>query len=243
MGLYQSIAPFYDYVFPYRPVQKKFVLSSGGVDSRKKSMLDIGCGTGNLTLELSKQVKNIVGIDADREMINRARAKIHRYGENIRFRCLGMLEIQDHFSGDGFDVILSFGNTIAHLHDTGDLRCFMGQTRKILNTGGVLLLQIVNFDRVLKGGIRRLPVIENERIKFERFYDRHRNGRHLTFKTVLTLKKESRIIENRVPLYPILRKELEIAVKKAGYEKTALYGGFAREPWTEKSPALVVEAG
>jgi 2-polyprenyl-3-methyl-5-hydroxy-6-metoxy-1,4-benzoquinol methylase len=241
-GFYRSIAGYYDDIFPYHPVQKRFVLSSCGGENKEKSVLDIGCGTGNLTLELSRDVGNITGIDADREMIRHARSKSEGYGNIVRFQCLDMMEITRHFTPGEFDLVLSFGNTLAHLPGPVEIRQFLEGTRSILSPGGCLLLQVVNFNRILSGNMDGLPPIENEKIRFERFYDYHKNSPVIDFRTILTVKKENRIIENSIPLFPVLNNELDNSIKKAGFKISIFYGGFAREPWTEKSPASVVEA-
>jgi 2-polyprenyl-3-methyl-5-hydroxy-6-metoxy-1,4-benzoquinol methylase len=242
MKFYKSIAKYYDYIFPYNSIQKDFVLSAAGDENRNKSILDIGCGTGNLTLELSKGFKNVIGIDYDRDMIRMAKSKVAGYGNSINFRCLNMIEIKNHFRLAEFDLILSFGNTLVHLKNVNEVRCFLDKTKKILKPGGKLLLQIVNFDRVLRNNIKSLPLIENETVKFERYYSYHRQQRFIDFKTILTVKKENRVIENSVQLVPLLKKEVEDILKNIGFEKVFFYGGFKKEGFTQHSPPLIIEA-
>jgi len=94
----------------------------------------------------------------------------------------------------------------------------------------------------LKENIRSLPLIENDRIKFERYYHYNRQQRVIDFKTILTVKKENRIIENSVQLVPILKKEVEDILKNIGFEKVFFYGGFKKEGFTQHSIPLIIEA-
>jgi len=242
MKFYKSIVPNYDDIFPYNSIQKDFVLSTSDGQNQEKHILDIGCGTGNLTLELSTCFKNVVGIDYDLDMIRLAKSKADGYGTNIKFSCMNMLEIKNHFHPAEFDLILSFGNTLVHLKNVNEVRCFLDKTKKILKPGGKLLLQIVNFNRILKENIRSLPLIENDRIKFERYYHYNRQQRVIDFKTILTVKKENRIIKNSVQLYPLLKKEFEDILKNVGFEKVFFYGGFKKEGFTQHSIPLIIEA-
>ena len=242
MKFYKSIAKYYDYIFPYNSNQKDFIISSINEPYREKSVLDIGCGTGNLTLELSKCFNNIVGIDSDREMIRLAKSKIKRFVNSIGFKYLNMLDIGKHFAPSVFDVIICFGNTLVHLADSGEIESFLMQTKTLLKPGRKLLLQIVHYDRILKQSIQLLPLIENEMVKFERYYSYHRQQRVIDFKTILTVKKENRVIKNCVQLYPLLKKEVENILKNVGYRKIFYYGSFKKEGFTQHSPPLIIEA-
>lgn len=239
---YQSIAQSYDDIFPYNPVQKNFVLFSAGEENRKQSVLDVGCGTGNLTLELSKEFKAIIGIDYDRDMVRMASSKIERSESNIGFQYLNMLDIERHFTPAVFDVIICFGNTLVHLTGSKEIETFLLQTRKLLRPGGKLLLQLVHYDRVLKQDIRSLPLIENKLIRFERFYGRRKDSGKLNFETTLFIKNTGRTIKNSIELYPVLKEEIELLLLNAGYTDIMYYGSFKQEPLSENSIPLIIEA-
>lgn len=242
MKFYKSISSYYDDIFPYNSVQKDFVLSSTGGEYRNKSILDIGCGTGNLTFELSKHFKKISAIDFDRDMVRMATSKIKEPGSNIHFTCLNMLDIAKHFALSSFDLILCFGNTLVHLVNYGEIESFLRQTKALLKPGGKLLLQIIHYDRILKQDIRSLPLIENQRIRFERFYRRRPETGKMEFTTVLTLKKKKQIIKNNIELFPILKNETEHILKAVGYSDIIFYGSFKREKLSENSIPLIIES-
>lgn len=242
MKFYKSISSYYDDIFPYNSIQKDFILSAGGSENKNKSVLDIGCGTGNLTLELSTCFKNVVGIDLNCEIINVAKSKAAGYGNNINFRCLNMLEIKNYFRPAEFDLILSFGNTLVHLKNADEIGDLLIQIKEVIKPGGKLLLQIVNFDRILENSVKSLPLIENDRIRFERYYKYHKSSRTIDFKTVLNVKKENFVIKNCVQLYPLLKKEIENILINVGYHKIFYYGSFKKGKLTENSIPLIIEA-
>ena len=238
MKFYSSIAEQYDLIFPYSPPQKKFVQSSVSAPLERKDILDIGCGTGNLTIELNPLFGSITGIDLDSEMIKAAKQK----SDQPAFFCRNMLELAKDFSPASFDVVLCFGNTLVHLDGLGEIAEFFSQTRKVLKPGGKVLLQIINYDRILDQQVDHLPTIENDQIKFERFYAYQKNTHRVNFDTRLTIKQNGEVIENSVPLYPILKDELKQILIDSGFDLIRWYGNFKKEPLTDMSVQLVVEA-
>ncbi len=242
MKFYKRIAPYYDDIFPYNSIQKDFVLSTSDGQNQEKYILDIGCGTGNLALELSDHFDKVIGIDIDQEMIGLARAKAKALGSRAEFECMGMLEIERHFIDCLFDLIACFGNTLVHLGDSGEIESFLSKARKLLKPGGKLLVQIVHYDRILIQDIRSLPLIENHRIRFERFYCLRKDSGKINFETTLFIKNTGRTIKNSIELYPVMKEEIELLLFNAGYADIMYYGSFKGEMLSENSIPLIIEA-
>lgn len=101
-------------------------------------VLDVGCGTGKLTISAKQKVPGaeVIGTDAAVEMIERARHLAAKAGVDIDFRA-GLGEAL-RFEDDSFDVVLS-AFTVHHL--PGDLknRAFAEMLR-VLKPGGRLML-------------------------------------------------------------------------------------------------------
>lgn len=238
MEFYSRIAEQYDLIFPFSPPQKKFVQSSVSAPLEEKNILDIGCGTGNLTIELSPLVNSITGIDLNPEMIKAAQQK----SDQPTFLCRNMLDLSKDFPPASFDTVLCFGNTVVHLDGMAQIAEFFSQVRKILKPNGKILLQIINYDRILTYKIDHLPTIENNHIKFERFYIYQEDIHRVNFDTRLTLKVSGEVIENSVQLYPILKDELKQVLIDSSFDTLHWYGNFKKEPLTNQAVPLVLEA-
>ena len=116
-------------------------------------VLDIGCGTGNLTLVVQAHVGEsgeTHGIDPAPEMIRVAQNKALRSGARVNFQ-IGVIE-DIPFPNDYFDVILS-SLTVHHLPDALKREGFVN-IRRVLKPGGHLF--IVDFEPPNNPAIRFL---------------------------------------------------------------------------------------
>ncbi len=235
-AFYESIAEWYDWIFPPDPGQVRFIRDrfrgSGG------KLLDIGCGTGSLAAALGREGYDVTGIDSDAEMIRLSRIKTEGIPD-LRFMVMDMRDLVQHFGPSAFRSVVCFGNTLVHLNTMEDVSAFVRQVRAVLRDDGLFLLQVLNYDHVLDHGVRQLPLIENERIRFERAYALDETSGHLMFKTVLSIRESGRILENEVALLPIRKAELEAVIREAGFRNPEWFGDFSGNPLTGTSLPLV----
>jgi ubiquinone/menaquinone biosynthesis C-methylase UbiE len=103
------------------------------------AVLDVGCGTGTLALEVARRVGQagrVVGIDPGAEQIARARAKAARRNAPIEFQ-VGVIE-QLPFPDQTFDVVLS---TLMMHHLPAPLkRQGLAEIARVLKPGGRLVI-------------------------------------------------------------------------------------------------------
>ena len=109
--------------------------------STDMDVLDFGCGTGLLTLQLTPLVKSITGVDTSRGMLNVLVAKIARQNlTNVRTLLLD-LEAGDTL-GDEYDLIVS-NMTLHHIREVGPL---LDRFYKAIAPGGYLCLCDLDLD-------------------------------------------------------------------------------------------------
>jgi ubiquinone/menaquinone biosynthesis C-methylase UbiE len=104
---------------------------------RGPSVLDLGCGTGNMTMLLAQSGLCVVGVDLSPEMLAVARRKIPNEA-SVHFVQTGAVELVDHFPSGSFDTILSI-LMFSELSDA-EQRLALRQCRGLLRPGGRLIL-------------------------------------------------------------------------------------------------------
>lgn len=104
-----------------------------------QKILDIGCGTGALTLRALQKGAQIKGIDLNPEMLEIAQEKVDEAGfsEQAEFLELGAVELDKELAGN-YDVIMS-GLCFSELSEEEQI--FSLKTiKKLLKPGGLLLI-------------------------------------------------------------------------------------------------------
>jgi len=236
MAFYESISKHYDYIFPYSKSQKEFLIDKS-ISSKDENILEVGCGTGNLTINLAKNYKEAIGIDLDEAMITSALAKSVEV-DNSYFYIMNMLQLSIRFSAESLDNVFSFGNTLVHLGGFEEVKVFFKEVYKVLQPGGNFSIQIINYDRILDKSIKSLSTIENEHIKFVRKYVTL--GDKLSFDTELTIKEEEKVITNQIELFPIRKSDVQNLLDEVGFKNIQFYGGFDSSDLTDDSVPLIL---
>lgn len=142
-----------------------------------------------------------------------------------------------------FDLIFCIGNSLVHLNNNDEICIFLKKCANNLNPGGNLILQIVNYDRVLAKDVKSLPLIKNEEVDltFERYYDYISDIHKINFRTIL--KVDGMTLENNVLLHPIKSEELIALLEKAGFINIKTFGNFKKDEYDPmNSVPLVIVA-
>jgi len=240
MALYDDIAGFYSEIFPVKKARLEFIDSV--IDRDDIRILDIGCASGELALALAQKGYRVFGIDRYKKMLQVAESRARERGSSAEFRPLDMIDIGGYFPSASFDLVLCFGNTLPHMDGPEQVGAFLAGVFFVLRAGGRLVVQIVNYDRILAQGIKELPLLESENYIFQRRYEDVRSGRYLRFVSELTVKKSGRLIKNNHRLYPLTAGELSEAISSAGFSSFSFLGDEAGHPYSQDSPGLLAIA-
>jgi len=233
MKFYSSIAQNYDYIFPVKQAQIDFITS---VFSKRTKLIEIGSGTGNLTIALANTGYLMSGLEYNENMLDLARKK----SNDVYWKCGDMREIDQVFCGDLFDGIICFGNTLVHLSDAKDIEGFLRKAYDLLHDDGIIAIQIINYSRIFDYKIDHLPTIENDKIQFVRNYRANKNPRNIEFQTKLTIKKTNKIIKSKIDLFPIFPEELYELIHKIGFSKIQEFSDFSKKEFSLNSIPYII---
>jgi ubiquinone/menaquinone biosynthesis C-methylase UbiE len=103
------------------------------VESRRRRVLEYGCGTGSLAFDLTEEAGEVIGIDISDVAIERARREAERRGlKNTRFVVDNAESMQ--LPDRHVDVVVGSG-IVHHL----DIPKAMAEVRRVLKRGGVAI--------------------------------------------------------------------------------------------------------
>jgi len=236
MAMYDDLSVVYDIVFPEN-TQATGLLAKGLATGSR--ILDLACGTGNYTHALTQKGHDVYGIDLDESMIQAAKRKYPDKAGN--FFTGDMLCIDSIFEGQSFDMIYCIGNSLVHLPDREAIRKLTEKVFDLLNDNGMFIIQIVNYDKIVRCRIDSLPPIERKKegVSFLRNYTFDNGREYVYFNTELHYDDEK--IANSVKLIALKGVDLTNIVKSAGFAKVQLFGGYDESEHTGNSNATIIK--
>src|SRR5208283_271283 len=142
-----------------------------------------------------------------------------------------------------FDAVLCMGNSLPHLFTHEELVQALKNFSAVLHPRGILILQLLNYDRILMSRERVQSVKEARGTTFVRFCEFHEDC--VVFNILRLKKEEGRIIHklDSVRLRPILKPEIMGALHEAGFDDLRIHGSIALDDFcAQTSKDLVVLA-
>jgi len=177
--LHPRLVEVYDFDSPWS-VDRDYYLNLAG--AQPLDILDLGCGTGILSLAYAKAGHRVIGVEPAREMLRRAREK-----ENSHLVEWIQCKAQDFSSEKRFDLIIMTGHAFQVLLTDADVLSTLNVMHKHLAPAGRIAFESRNpaidwtqnwnyrLSLALPNGqvveTRRLLKMVNDRMSFELVYE------------------------------------------------------------------------
>lgn len=142
MGAYHSFSYFYDILtrnISYKHMAEYFDSLVKMYGGRKNILLDLACGTGSLSEEMSRMGYDVIGVDGSEEMLNEAIEKKLDSGLNIQYLCQDMTKL-DMFGT--IDVTICALDSLNHLPDLDSVKRTIERVSLFCETEGLFLFDI-----------------------------------------------------------------------------------------------------
>lgn len=202
-----------------------------------KTILDVGCGTGDYSIELVKRGYTVVGTDRSRAMIDETnRRKVglsSKQYENVHFWNKDTEDFLQEMDIK-FDAILVMGNSLSH--NPENYRSLIKKMASSLSDNGVMVSQTTNFEKFLKTrkriwNVNFVPVDDGliNEYCFIQFYDKPYRDKTI-LKTFAILAFDGKRwkwsgIRNSLMAYTNEARIRDV-LKNEGFRNIKTFGGF-----------------
>jgi ubiquinone/menaquinone biosynthesis C-methylase UbiE len=244
---WDEYAPFYDWENA-RTLGRRDVRFWVGVARRAGGpVLELGCGTGRISLPLARAGVDLVGIDRSGPMLARAAAQARRSASAGSPRLVRGDIRALPFADRSFAMVIAPYGIMQSLTRAADLRAALAAAARVLAPGGTFGIDLVpdvpNWreyrNRVqLQGraGASRLTLIESVR------QDRRR--RLTTFEQCYLERRGGRTREHRFELTfrTLTVPEMTRALQRAGFTATAVLGDYRGRAWDARADVWIILA-
>ncbi len=142
---YRTVAEHYDHLYDPGRVTKAYPFLHDLFRRRGPvlEVLDVACGTFALDLPLLRRGYRVTGRDASAEMLRIARRRLEESGRSAD---LGQADMRSLRLDREFDALLCLGTAFNYLAKSTDVRRAMQGFRRRVRKGGLLVLDLTNFD-------------------------------------------------------------------------------------------------
>jgi len=197
-----------------------------------KTVIDVGCGTGDHVISLAKEGYKALGIERSPLMIQEAKRRMKGLPKHItnriRFITGEYNDLPKPLNNEKFDCVMIWGNTLSH--NPYIYEKTLGISTGLLKGPSILLIQNTNFHKVLKTNNRLLSLTfapketDNSvggEFAFLEFYDPPDEEELTILKTFAVLDKS----QSKWNFFG-LRNSLFAYVTKIGLERTLMSLGY-----------------
>lgn len=192
-----------------------------------KKILDLGCGTGNHSIELAKRGYEVIGIDISEKMITIATEKL----KNLNNRKIKFIrdDIRNFSLKERFDAVISMFAVIGYINENDDLIKTFSNVREHLKEDGIFIFDVwfgpavINLKPTQK--VKEIDIQEGGKI-FRITTPQLDVMKHIVevnFKVIYINENNLHIFEENHKMRFFFPKELELMLKISGFKKVYLF--------------------
>ncbi len=246
---WDDYAPFYDWENAQTLGRRDVPFWQRLVAPVDGSVLELGCGTGRVTVPLARGGASIVGIDRSERMLARARTRIRRGKLRDRARLVRGDIRHLPFPDRAFSLVLAPYGILQSLLKESDLARTLEAAHRVLTPGGMLGLELVADLPSWKEYRRRVSLrgrlgSRGPRITLVESVRQDRARRLTLFDQEFVQKAGS---ETKRKTFTLAFRTLSVLqmsrrLEKAGLEVSALLGDYQGGPWDPRAEVWILLA-
>ncbi len=203
-------------------------------------VLDLGCGDGRHSLELSRRGYRVTGLDLSEELLDRARRRTAEEGLDITFI---QGDMRDAPGVSAFDLVVNFFTSFGYFSEDRENARVLDAIARSLRPGGRFLMDYLNRAYVLSTLVpedRRN--VEGMEVEQRRWItgDPSEAGGHVRINKHVRIREGGveRNYDESVRMYTL--KELDAMVDRAGLKVTQTFGDFDGRAVSDDAPRNIL---
>lgn len=195
-----------------------------------KNILELACGTGNLTIPLTKKNYDIAGIDISGEMLSVAQEKAEKEGVELVLLQQDIAELD--FDVTNLDCVLCACDGFNYITYDDDLVNVFTKTHELLKENGIFIFDISSFYKLstILGNNMYGENRENVAYMWQNYFDDEENL--VEMELAFFLKGEDGKFERFEEVHQqraYTEEEIIELLQEAGFEDIKAYGDFTFE--------------
>lgn len=201
-------------------------------NNKVKKIMDLGSWTGEYAIRLAREGIEVIGVDHNELMVALAKDKRSKLPDNIKkrvdFELSDFLDLTRKFKSGSFDGVVSLGTSLAYLPQKPEH--VLKDLHKIIKKDGVIVLQLLNMERVIEEKGRflnfKIKKTDSKEELFIEYFDK-KNENTLMHNIVNFTRDGGRWIFggiNSIEVHYIKNDEVATLLQKAGFKDISITG-------------------
>lgn len=248
MDLYTEISRYYD--SENMSLIEDFSAYELLVERFGGPVLDVGCGTGRITLHLAGQGVEIVGLDSSQSMLDKARVHEQDRKQSVKWVLGDMREVE---LDQKFGLAIFSFSGFMHLLEHSDQIKTLQRIAHHLKAGGGIALDLASPIETFRADDSDSMIVERIFIDADTgdtviqqslaTMDRVRQTMSLTW-IYDRMGKDGQVYRSLVPqlVRYTFASEMRLLLQLAGFEQIEIYGDYEFNTYSEDSPRLFAVA-
>ena len=247
---WDEYAPFYDWENAQTVQRRDVAFWQRLAAMQAGRVLELGCGTGRITLPVARAGAAVVGIDRSEPMLVRGRQRLRRSRlASAPILVRGDIRFLPFRRRPGFSLVMAPYGILQSLTKERDLRATLESVHRVLRTGGTFAVDLVpdlpawdeyNRRTSLSGELARgtrITLIESVR------QDRARGLTIFDQEYVATRGRQRRVHRFSLTFRTLSVPQMCRRLERAGFEIRAVLGDYQGGPWDKRSDVWMIVAG
>jgi ubiquinone/menaquinone biosynthesis C-methylase UbiE len=197
-------------------------------------LLELACGTGNMSLILAKKGYRVIGIDGSSEMLYVANSKAKRmHLSSIQFIESDILSFK---TDSKFDIVLCCYDSLNYLEGINSLGILFNKVNQCLKPNGVFIFDL----SMENNSLYDASMFDQKGKQNGTFYHRksYYEQSSKTHKTYIRIFRNGELFEEVHSEYIYTLSEVRERYLSAGFKEIGAFGDFTYLPATEKSDRI-----